>query len=445
MIRVKNILTLLLLSFIICVSCKYNTDNDKNKDNDKLIIDLKKEKSVGPFLRTLSPFTLTDKDFSDFNFEGRQDSMVIQKLTFISPKTIQEYYDSSTNQDEISKKDFVKDLYAISGFENGEQFYILDKNNNKDFRDDIKVSFSKKLGKRVAENLKERDSFEVKPTIFNYIKDNRIIEVERNFRFFPYPGYFQFKNPTPQTNLYNRLQIVAETNEYWRGVSENENYVFKVALNNSLTSGDRIVIAENGESFPKTRNSQYFKHRYGDTLKIGNTYFRIDSTDQRKSSIFFTKLNDLNGYFGYLTDDYIKNVRFKDVRGKEFSVKDVFGNKDYIIMDFWGTWCAPCKQLTPKLVEMNANSTNFNIISIAFENSEDRDKVIDYTKKNKMFWTHAFEVRNKLNFQTSFVHNLKINTFPTFIVLNKDLQIIYRGFGGDALDEAEKLLKDLSL
>jgi thiol-disulfide isomerase/thioredoxin len=63
--------------------------------------------------------------------------------------------------------------------------------------------------------------------------------------------------------------------------------------------------------------------------------------------------------------------------------------KKYTLIDFWGTWCEPCLDMTPSLVAVqNKFPSKLNIISIA--NDQNKNVVKLYAKKSKMNWIHGF-------------------------------------------------------
>ena len=61
-----------------------------------------------------------------------------------------------------------------------------------------------------------------------------------------------------------------------------------------------------------------------------------------------------------------------DIRGDKLALAD-FKNKNYVLLDFWGSWCAPCRNLTPalKAIYENFNSKGLEIISIALYDKEE--------------------------------------------------------------------------
>jgi len=118
----------------------------------------------------------------------------------------------------------------------------------------------------------------------------------------------------------------------------------------------------------------------------------------------------------------------------DFSAVDINGNKvtlsafqdKVVILDFWATWCPPCRHEIPNLVDIKNTFKNkpFEIISIALERGSDA-AAIEFVKQNNMNWVHIIDqtVGRKL------AEDYKIMYIPTMYVI-KGGKIVATGLRG---------------
>ena len=108
------------------------------------------------------------------------------------------------------------------------------------------------------------------------------------------------------------------------------------------------------------------------------------------------------------------NLTFLDVKNKQIKLSDYQGN--LIMLNFWATWCAPCKEEMPSLdlLQNNKNLTNLRIfpINVGQENIE---------KASNFF--SDLEIKNLDLFFDSPITLAKefgLRGIPTTILFNKD-------------------------
>jgi len=58
--------------------------------------------------------------------------------------------------------------------------------------------------------------------------------------------------------------------------------------------------------------------------------------------------------------------------GQELSLSDLVGQSDYVLLDFWATWCNPCRQLMPVLYDLyyRFGGDRFEILSCSVDRDE---------------------------------------------------------------------------
>lgn len=99
---------------------------------------------------------------------------------------------------------------------------------------------------------------------------------------------------------------------------------------------------------------------------------------------------------------------------------------DYILLDFWGSWCGPCIKAIPELQNLYStfDASRLQIIGIAAENEVPSSPLRALLKKKDIGWTQIEELR--LGDKT-LAEQLNVTFYPTYFLLDKNLKIIKRG------------------
>lgn len=427
--------TLFFTTILIIISC------NKNDFSDTTIINTHRILNSDLMIIKLQPFRVLDS--VPLNLKGiiELDTFSIQYLSFFRKKELEKLTAKKLHiKNHIES--FTTGLYAYSGYLNNKQILIVDANNNLDFSDDKKFVFTKNLRNVVTNNRKVRvDSFPLISINYNSIQNKKIIDKKIIIRAYPHLNYRTYKNPSTKIKLDNELRIVAEIANYNYGEFNMENKDYKVAFVKILNQYKFLFRSKNQE-FLKVIDTGYKSYKLKDTVNFSNNFYKIDSVNFNESELFLIKLNIRNKKIGHQFGETISDFNLIDIHDNELNLRKLLKGKEYVLLDFWGTWCAPCIELTPQLVRIDSNySSNLTILSIAFQ--KDKSKLLEYVNKNKMNWNHVFIKGNAKNQENKphLINNLRINSYPTFILINKDKKILYRGSGKKALKEIEKIIK----
>tara|TARA_B110000438_G_scaffold299700_1_gene350449 strand:+ start:1410 stop:1949 length:540 start_codon:yes stop_codon:yes gene_type:complete len=109
----------------------------------------------------------------------------------------------------------------------------------------------------------------------------------------------------------------------------------------------------------------------------------------------------------------ISSVIFEDFSKKEINIKDFRGK--LVIINFWATWCAPCKKEMPSLDKLYQDS-NFKNLEILAVNMEQPNQL-----KTKKFFSDLNIKKLNIFFDSrlNFVKEFKLRGVPTTILVNK--------------------------
>lgn len=114
-----------------------------------------------------------------------------------------------------------------------------------------------------------------------------------------------------------------------------------------------------------------------------------------------------------------KPVKLSDYRGK------------YVIIDFWASWCPPCRQENPNMVKMYAKfkDKGLNILGISLD--DDRKPWLQAIADDKLTWRHASEYKK---FDGPIEKLYKIESIPSNFIINPQGVIIAKNITGTQLE-----------
>ena len=83
----------------------------------------------------------------------------------------------------------------------------------------------------------------------------------------------------------------------------------------------------------------------------------------------------------------------EDINGNQVSVKDVFSKNKITIIDFWASWCGPCRQEMPNLVNTynKYKEQGLGIVGVSLD--EDKEQWKDAVKEMNMTWIQLSDLK----------------------------------------------------
>lgn len=135
------------------------------------------------------------------------------------------------------------------------------------------------------------------------------------------------------------------------------------------------------------------------------------------------------------------NIVAKTLDGKDFDLSKLKGK--LVLVDFWATWCPPCRKEIPHLVETYKKFKDKGLVIVSVAVRESEDSVKEFVKEHKMDWIHIIDQSTDQGFKYAGMYD--VSAIPTPFLLDKDGKVLLRG-SEDFTDtdlHGEQLMRDI--
>jgi thiol-disulfide isomerase/thioredoxin len=108
-----------------------------------------------------------------------------------------------------------------------------------------------------------------------------------------------------------------------------------------------------------------------------------------------------------------KNIILNDENNIEKNLINVLDFNSNYVVNFWATWCIPCKKELPDLNKMKIENKDLKVIIISIDKKPIKDQ-LNFLKKNKVNELTAYFDQNM-----TFFKSLKLRGIPTTLLINQ--------------------------
>lgn len=122
----------------------------------------------------------------------------------------------------------------------------------------------------------------------------------------------------------------------------------------------------------------------------------------------------------------VPDFKVKDRTGKEVSLSELRQGKKYVLIDFWASWCNPCRKEIPNLKKLYAqySGKGFEIVSISIDQKKaDWEKAL---KEEGLTWPNFLD-------ETGVAALYKVKFVPTMYLITADGVMVGENLRGEAL------------
>ena len=129
-----------------------------------------------------------------------------------------------------------------------------------------------------------------------------------------------------------------------------------------------------------------------------------------------------------------------------FSLKTIEGDKSLsladlkgqvVVLDFWASWCAPCRRALPHMATIQAYNKGVQVVAVNID--DDRSNGIDFLKRNRVRVIALYDA------QKSVAERYDVSAMPSALIIDRRgiVRYVHVGYTDEDLDQVEKEIKTL--
>jgi thiol-disulfide isomerase/thioredoxin len=116
------------------------------------------------------------------------------------------------------------------------------------------------------------------------------------------------------------------------------------------------------------------------------------------------------------------------INGESFTLSELRG--EYVLLDFWGSWCPPCRRDNPNLARLYnefhgksfQDGTNFSIVTVALERNNKHWE--NAAKKDGFMWNHQIVQEAKIVLLSPLAQKYSVKDIPAKFLIDPKGKII---------------------
>lgn len=295
------------------------------------------------------------------------------------------------------KGDVAKGEFAVLSLSNDTDFPLILEKGEINFKVDL-------------DNISE---FKVTGTPSNKILGEFMV-ADKQFRFRMDSVYQSYINAQMSGNLTDELGEKIKK-DYEAIDAQRSAFVEKSIKDNSKSFAAAVILMREQNSIPE------------------ETFFSLFAglgKDLDETAIVKSMQAELNKKKATAIGQPFADFKLPDVDGKETQFSALVGSHSLVLIDFWASWCGPCRRENPNVVKLyeKYKAKNFQIVGVSLDNS--KDKWLEAIKVDGITWPQLSDLKG---WKSSAANLYGVKAIPATVLI-KDGIIIAKDLRGEELE-----------
>ena len=130
--------------------------------------------------------------------------------------------------------------------------------------------------------------------------------------------------------------------------------------------------------------------------------------------------------------NYAMEFTQNDTLGTPVSLSSFKGK--YLLVDFWASWCGPCRRENPNVVKafQQFKNKNFHILSVSLDQPGAKEKWMDAIHKDNLTWSHVSDLKY---WENDVAKQYGIRAIPQNFLLDPTGKIVAKNLNGEDLQK----------